>query len=155
MGVFSAMKKLLTIEQIFNYNIKQLNNCSINRRGIMAKNEYICDCKPINEKQVMSAKGSMLSANIYEEVASFFKIVGDPTRCKIISVLKENEMCVGDISNVLSMTKSSICHKLSKVKGQGVVKSRKEGKEVYYSLDDEHVAEIFALTVEHITHIQH
>lgn len=121
----------------------------------MAKNQYVCDCKPINEKQVLSAKGSMLSANVYERVASFFKIVGDPTRCKIISVLKENEMCVGDISNVLSMTKSSISHQLSKMKEQGVVKSRKEGKEVYYSLDDEHVAEIFSLTVEHITHINH
>ena len=64
-------------------------------------------------------------------------------------------MCVGDISNVLSMTKSSISHQLSKMKEQGVVKSRKEGKEVYYSLDDEHVAEIFSLTVEHITHIHH
>lgn len=121
----------------------------------MAKNEYICDCKPINQEKVLSAKENMLSASIYEKVAGFFKIVGDPTRCKIISVLKENEMCVGDISNVLSMTKSSISHQLSKMKEQGVVKSRKEGKEVYYSLDDEHVAEIFSLTVEHITHIHH
>lgn len=121
----------------------------------MAKNEYICDCKPINEQQILSAKESMLSANIYEKAASFFKIVGDPTRCKIISVLKENEMCVGDIANVLSMTKSSISHQLSKMKKQGVVKSRKEGKEVYYSLDDEHVSQIFLLTVEHITHIHH
>lgn len=121
----------------------------------MTKNEYTCDCKPINEEQVLSAKKSMLSSGTYEKVAGFFKIVGDQTRCKIISVLKENEMCVGDISNVLSMTKSSISHQLSKMKEQGVVKSRKEGKEVYYSLDDAHVAEIFELTVEHITHIHH
>ena len=121
----------------------------------MAKNEYICDCKPINLEQVLSVKENMLSTDIYEKLASFFKIVGDPTRCMIISILQENEMCVGDISNVLSMTKSSISHQLSKMKEKGVVKSRKEGKEVYYSLDDRHVAEIFALTVEHITHIHH
>ena len=74
---------------------------------------------------MLSAKENMLSASIYEKVAGFFKIVGDPTRCKIISVLKENEMCVGDISNVLSMTKSSISHQLSKMKEQGVVKAEK------------------------------
>lgn len=121
----------------------------------MAKNEYVCDCRAINEEQVLSAKDKMFSPNVYDSVAAFFKIVGDTTRCKIISVLTDNEMCVGDISNVLSMTKSSISHQLSKMKDQGVVKSRKEGKEVYYSLDDEHVAEIFSLTVEHISHMNH
>ena len=95
----------------------------------------------------------MLSADVYDRVAGFFKIVGDPTRCKIISILMQNEMCVGDISNVLSMTKSSISHQLSKMKEYGVVKCRKEGKEVYYSLDDNHVAEIFEITVEHIAHM--
>ena len=64
-----------------------------------------------------------------------------------------NEMCVGDIANVLSMTKSSISHQLTKMKGAGVVRSRKNGKEVYYALDDEHVAEIFALTVAHMDHL--
>ena len=119
----------------------------------MAKNEYICDCKPINENIVLEAKDHMLSADVYDKVVGFFKIVGDPTRCKIISILKKNEICVGDISNVLSMTKSSISHQLSKMKEHGVVKSRKDGKEVYYSLDDAHVAEIFEITVEHITHM--
>ncbi|MDD6038494.1 MAG: metalloregulator ArsR/SmtB family transcription factor [bacterium] len=119
----------------------------------MAKNEFICDCRPINEELVSCVKEGMLSDEIYDSVAGFFKIVGDPTRCKIISVLAKNEMCVGDIANVLSMTKSSISHQLSKMKESGVVKNRKEGKEVYYSLDDEHVAEIFALTVAHMQHI--
>lgn len=119
----------------------------------MAKNEFICDCRPINEELVSCAKENMFSDEIYDSVAGFFKIVGDSTRCKIISVLAKNEMCVGDIANVLSMTKSSISHQLSKMKESGVVKNRKEGKEVYYSLDDEHVAEIFALTVAHMQHI--
>lgn len=121
----------------------------------MAKNEYVCDCRAINEEQISSARNKMFSADIYDNVAAFFKIVGDPTRCKIVSVLTGNEMCVSDISNVLSMTKSSISHQLSKMKDQGVVKSRKRGKEVYYSLDDDHVAEIFSLTVEHILHMNH
>lgn len=120
----------------------------------MPKNEFICDCKPINEELVLMTKKQMLPEKSYEKVADFFKIVGDPTRCKIVSALSMNEMCVGDLANVLSMTKSSISHQLSKMKGNGVVKSRKSGKEVYYSLDDEHVSEIFSLTVAHIGHIK-
>ena len=119
----------------------------------MAKNEFICDCKPINEELVKVTKEKMLSEDKYIKVADFFKIVGDSTRCKIVSALSMNEMCVGDLANVLSMTKSSISHQLSKMKEAGVVKSRRNGKEIYYSLDDEHVAEIFELTIEHIGHM--
>lgn len=64
-----------------------------------------------------------------------------------------NEMWGGDIANVLSMTKSSISHQLTKMKEAGVVRSRKSGKEVYYSLDDDHVTEIFSLTVTHMEHM--
>lgn len=116
----------------------------------MAKNEYICDCKAINEELVLATKEQMLSEETYEKATGFFKILGDLTRCKIIAALAMNEMCVGDLANVLSMTKSSISHQLSRMKECGVVKSKKIGKEVYYSLDDEHVAKIFVLTVEHI-----
>ena len=92
----------------------------------------------------------MFSEDKYMKVADFFKILGDSTRCKIVSALSMNEMCVGDLANVLSMTKSSISHQLSKMKEAGVVISRRNGKEIYYSLDDDHVAEIFELTIEHI-----
>ena len=61
-------------------------------------------------------------------------------------------MCVCDLCNVLSMSKSSVSHQLAKMKESGVVKSRREGKEVYYSLDDDHVSEIFATTLDHINH---
>lgn len=118
----------------------------------MAKNEFNCDCKVINEEVVLATKEQMLSDGTYGSIAGFFKIMGDETRCKIISALSHNEMCVGDLANVLSMTKSSISHQLSKMKESGVVKSRRAGKEIYYSLDDEHVYEIFALTVKHIEH---
>ena len=119
----------------------------------MPKNEFVCDCKPINEELVNEVKEKMLSDLAYEKIAEFFKIAGDATRCKIVSVLSKSEMCVGDIANVLSMTKSSISHQLTKMKDAGVVRSRKNGKEVYYSLDDEHVAEIFMLTAQHMNHI--
>lgn len=120
----------------------------------MAKNEFICDCNAINEELVLKIKEKMLSEELYFNIAGFFKIVGDPTRCKIISALQNSEMCVCDLANVLGMSKSSISHQLSKMKYNGIVRKRKLGKEVYYSLDDEHVEEIFSLTVEHISHTQ-
>ena len=79
-------------------------------------------------------------------------MLADATRCKIIFALKQNEMCVCDLANVLSMTKSSVSHQLSKMRQSGVVKCRREGKEVYYSLDDEHISEIFTITMKHIRH---
>lgn len=118
----------------------------------MPKNELKCDCKIINESTVKTSLEKMLPDKTYDDISNFYKIMGDATRCKIISALAASEMCVGDIANVLSMTKSSISHQLSKMKDSGVVKSRREGKEIYYSLDDEHVAEIFQLTVEHMKH---
>lgn len=121
----------------------------------MSINEFSCDCKAINEELVKIAKDKMLSNEIYNNAAAFLKIIGDSTRCKVIAALSINEMCVGDLANVLNMTKSSISHQLSKMKESGIVKSRKSGKEVYYSLDDEHVASIFQLTLEHVEHLHH
>jgi DNA-binding transcriptional ArsR family regulator len=78
--------------------------------------------------------------------------MGDTTRCKLLFALLQNEMCVCDLANVLSMTKSSISHQLSNMKEVGLVKCRKEGKTVYYSLDDCHISEIFEVGLKHINH---
>ena len=86
------------------------------------------------------------------KLADFFKMIGDPTRTKILFALDQNEMCVCDIANVLGMTKSSISHQLATLKQSGIVKYRKEGKEVYYTLDDEHVKQVFEIAIEHIQH---
>lgn len=94
----------------------------------------------------------MLSDKVINEVASFFKIVGDPTRTKILSILDKNELCVCDIANLLNMTKSSISHQLKTLKEASIVKSKKDGKEVYYTLDDEHVSEVFEVALYHIGH---
>jgi ArsR family transcriptional regulator len=85
-------------------------------------------------------------------VASFFSVVGDMTRCKILFALKESEMCVCDLANVLSMTKSSISHQLNKLKAAGFVKCEKVGKQVFYSLDDEHIWDIFDISLVHLQH---
>ena len=118
----------------------------------MPKNEYICDCNIVHQDAVQRACESMPDAEKLNRVSLFHKIIGDSTRCKILFALMGEEMCVCDLANVLSMSKSSVSHQLSKLRENAVVKCRKVGKEVYYSLDDEHVLELLTLTLTHIEH---
>ena len=118
----------------------------------MAKNEFMCDCNVIHEEVVNHVKDKMPDENIFNNLARFYYLIGDTTRCKILFAIEEHEMCVCDIANVLSMTKSSISHQLSTLRKSGIVKCRKVGKEVYYSLDDEHVKELFQIGLDHIKH---
>ena len=116
----------------------------------MSKNEFICDCNIIHEDVVTSTKEKMTDEYLFSKLAEFFKILGDITRAKILFALDQNEMCVCDIANVLGMSKSSISHQLSTLRRAGIVKCRKQGKEVYYSLDDDHIIEIVKKGREHI-----
>lgn len=118
----------------------------------MPKNENVCDCNIIHNDIVNSTLEKMPAGEVMNCVSDFFKIMGDLTRCRLLFALLQNEMCVCDLANVLSMSKSSISHQLCKMKDYGVVKSRKEGKTVFYSLDDNHVEEIFSVAIEHANH---
>ena len=118
----------------------------------MSNNEYNCDCNIIHKDTVNQTKERMLDDITLTKVADFFKILGDPTRTKILCALDNNEMCVCDIANVLNMTKSSISHQLNTLRQNNIVKSQKIGKEVFYTLDDEHVTEVFEVALSHIGH---
>ena len=118
----------------------------------MSKNEFICDCNIIHQEIVDKTLKNMPKPELFKELANFFKIIGDVTRTKILFALDQNEMCVCDIANVLGMSKSSISHQLKTLKLSRIVKFRKEGKEVYYTLDDEHIKELFEVGIEHIEH---
>jgi ArsR family transcriptional regulator len=121
----------------------------------MSRNAFTCDCRAVNQELVAQALESMPGEPLFLQMAEFYKIVGDSTRCKLIWALKDREMCVCDLANVLSMTKSAISHQLRKMREAGVVDCRREGKEVYYSLDDDHIAQIFSLTMMHIQECGH
>ena len=95
---------------------------------------------------------NMLDADTFNKIAEFFKILGDTTRAKILFALDQNEMCVCDIANVLNMSKSSISHQLGTLRRSGIVKCKRVGKEVFYTLDDEQVKEVFEVGIEHIEH---
>lgn len=118
----------------------------------MSEKGLSCDCNTLHPELVNAVLSNMPGEDIFLPLASFYKLLGDPTRCKLIYVLLQHEMCVCDLANALSMTKSSISHQLSKMRSGGIVKCRRSGKSVYYSLDDEHVAQLFAVTMTHIQH---
>ncbi len=118
----------------------------------MAKNEFICDCNVIHQDVVDKIAKEMLIDDLFYKISDFYKILGDTTRMKILYALDKNEMCVCDIANVLSMSKSSISHQLGTLRRSGIVRCRKVGKEVYYMLDDEHVKKVIEIGIEHIEH---
>lgn len=120
----------------------------------MSKNEFICDCNIIHQDVVNDTLNKMPDSDLFNKLAEFFKILGDTTRAKILFALDQNEMCVCDIANVLGMSKSSISHQLGTLRRMSIVKCRKEGKEVYYMLDGDHIKGLFELGIEHIEHKQ-
>ena len=84
-------------------------------------------------------------------MAELFKVLGDPTRMKILYALLEGELCVGDIAVVLEMTQSAVSHQLKCLKDASLVRSRRAGKNIYYALSDTHVSTIISMGMEHIS----
>jgi len=87
-----------------------------------------------------------------ERTAELFKVFGDPTRMQILTALYEQELCVCDISDLLGMTQSAISHQLRLLRTAHLVKNRREGKSIFYSLDDAHIVSIIAQGIAHIRH---
>lgn len=109
-----------------------------------------CDCHVIHEETVEKVRKVMPEDESLYDLADFFKVCGDSTRIKILWALSESEMCVCDLAVLLNMTQSAISHQLRVLKHVGMVKSRKEGKVVFYALDDEHIKGILDQGMIHI-----
>ncbi len=118
----------------------------------MPKNYFLCDCEAIHPEAVAKAISSIPKPNVLANLAHFYKILSEPTRLKICLALANQELCVCDLANVLSMSKSSISHQLRRLREANIVYARPSGKEVYYSLDDAHVQEAIGLSLTHIKH---
>ncbi len=112
--------------------------------------EYICDCNSIHNEAVEMAQNKMIDEDTFDKLIEFYKVIADSTRSKILFVLEKHEMCVCDIAYSLGMSKSLISHQLKILKEKNIVSYRKEGKEVYYTLADEHIRDIFNIGLEHI-----
>ncbi|MDR2656785.1 MAG: metalloregulator ArsR/SmtB family transcription factor [Oscillospiraceae bacterium] len=109
-----------------------------------------CDCNVIHEDIVADVRAKMPDDDTLMNLADLFKVFSDSTRVRILCALQYSELCVCDIAFLLGMTKSAISHQLRSLRQTRLVKYRKDGKSVYYSLDDEHVGNVFEQGLLHV-----
>ncbi len=114
------------------------------------KNGFSCDCNVIHEDVVRKVQGSMQNIEEYMRLAELFKLFGDGTRIMILHALEQHEMCVCDLAVLLGVTKSAISHQLKSLRLSNLIKFRKSGQNVYYSLADDHVKQIIDKGFEHL-----
>lgn len=106
--------------------------------------------KPLHKNAYQQAESQMLDHEISVDLSRVFKVLGDPTRVKILSALSRSELCVHDLAVLLDISQSAVSHQLRKLKDARIVKFRKAGKSVFYSLDDEHVEKLLEMGIEHV-----
>ena len=112
----------------------------------------MCEIHATHPEHIKLAKLHELDDTTSLRLAEIFKVLGDPTRIKLLALLSASEMCVCDIADALGMKQSAISHQLRVLRGARLVKFRKEGKEAWYSLDDDHVVKLMNQGLEHVLH---
>ncbi|MGD9175220.1 MAG: metalloregulator ArsR/SmtB family transcription factor [Desulfobacterales bacterium] len=110
-----------------------------------------CQVRVIHMDRVEQARRDTVSEKEIERLSSIYKILGDPSRLKIVMALKNVEMCVCDLAAFVGLSESAVSHQLRRFRDLALVKSRREGQVIYYSLDDEHVAELLNVGLEHVS----
>ena len=127
-----------------------LTGISSKGKCIMTTAIETCAIKGIHADTVQTVQHRMPDFEDLYELADFFKLFGDSTRLSILWALSESEMCVCDICALLKMKQPAVSHQLKNLKQSRIVKSRRDGKVVYYSLDDEHIRRLLDIGMEHI-----
>lgn len=116
----------------------------------MTKHAQCCEEQCVHKELVDKVLEELPDEDALYDLAELFKVFGDSTRVRILFALFEAELCVCDLSEALDMTQSAISHQLQILRTNKLVKSRREGKQIYYSLADEHVVTIMAQGLNHI-----
>jgi len=109
-----------------------------------------CDIVYVDETKVRSVAKKLADGGHLLQLADTFKLLGDPTRLKIIMALTEEELCVCDLASLLGVTRSAVSHQLRLLRNLRLVKFRRAGKIVYYSIDDEHISKLIKAGLEHV-----
>lgn len=109
-----------------------------------------CDDDVVHSGAVERVKAAMPDEDMLYDAAELFKVFGDSTRTRILSALFIEELCVCDIAEILGMTKSAVSHQLRTLRQTKIVKARRSGKEIFYSLDDDHISRIYKTAMEHL-----
>ncbi|MDD6189786.1 MAG: metalloregulator ArsR/SmtB family transcription factor [Clostridiales bacterium] len=114
------------------------------------QHDDVCEVSVIHHETVNLVRNAMPDEELVLDAAELFKVFGDSTRAKIICALAVAEMCVCDIAALLNMSSSAISHQLRILKQARIVRSRRDGKIIYYSLDDEHIKLLFDVAIAHM-----
>ena len=112
----------------------------------------LCSAERSGDELERFAAEHLLAENVASEMADLFKALADPTRLRIVGLLAQAEICVGDLHAVMGMSQPAISHHLRILRNLRLVKSRKEGRHVYYTLDDEHVESLYSQGLHHVLH---
>jgi ArsR family transcriptional regulator len=113
-------------------------------------NDEVCDLVQIDLARVRKLRSALVAPDAVQGLADTFSALGDPTRVRILDVLAHGELCVCDLAAVLGMSQSAVSHQLRLLRGIRLVKPRREGRIVFYSLDDQHIIAIFKQTLQHV-----
>ena len=111
-----------------------------------------CDDTLIHDDRVRMARAQLVNDDTASQLASTFQALADPTRVRLISALTASDLCVCDLAAVLGMSQSAVSHQLRSLRDLRLVKAHKVGREVVYSLDDAHIADLYQRGLEHIQH---
>ena len=111
-----------------------------------------CEITILHPERVEVARAQMPSSEAVTRLADSFQALADPTRVRIIAALDSGELCVCDLSALLGMTQSAVSHQLRLLRALGLVRARKDGRVVFYTLDDEHIRGLFHMALEHAGH---
>lgn len=156
------MRKLLSVSKKIQIGVDkdeymniiiyvQMNICkNIIRGGHMANNENPNEFLAAHEDVVKRVLERQPEEEVLYDLAELFKVFGDSTRIRILYALIESELCVGDIAQMLNLGQSAVSHQLKLLKDAKLVKFRREGKVIFYALDDDHVRTILNMGMEHI-----
>ena len=116
----------------------------------MFKNDDVCDLVQIDLNRVRKIRAALVQPDAVQGLADTFSALGDPTRVRILDALSHGELCVCDLAAVLKLSQSAVSHQLRLLRGLRLVRPRRDGRVVFYSLDDQHIISLFKQTLQHV-----
>lgn len=110
----------------------------------------LCELPHLSGSEAEARRGGLVNARVVEEVADTFRVLGDPTRVRILDALSGGELCVCDIAALVGISESAVSHQLRLLRGMRLVRPRRAGRQVFYSIDDQHIVELMRLALTHV-----
>ena len=111
--------------------------------------ETTCEVPHLPEQEVAARRGGLIAGPTVAVIAETFRVLGDPTRVRMLDALAGGELCVCDIASLVGISESAVSHQLRLLRGMRLVRARRAGRQVFYSLDDQHIVELLRLAVTH------